>query len=105
MQKRTMADIPAMPNPLGLDARFLAGGPAAQLLWVRLPPHGRIPPHPATMVVDFVVLSGAGVAVEGDAREPVAQGDLLRFEPGVSHGFEAGEAGMTVLAVKHAPAG
>lgn len=105
MQQRRMDALPAMPNPLGLDARFLAGGPTAQLMWVRLPAGGRIPAHPATMVVDFVVLEGAGVAVEGEQRAPVSQGDLLRFEPGVSHGFEAGEQGLVVLAVKHAPAG
>ena len=94
-----------MPNPLGLDARMLATGPAAQLMWVRLPPGGSVPAHPATMVVDFVVLSGHGLAIEAGQETPVTTGDLLRFEPSVPHGFRAGGEGMTLLAVKHAPQG
>lgn len=105
MLKRRMEAPPVMPNPLGLDARLLAAGPAAQLLWVRLPPAGAIPAHPATMVVDFVVLEGEGFAVEGAERVAVSRGDLLRFEPGIAHGFQAGEGGLTLLTIKHAPPG
>ncbi len=102
MQKRQMDAPPAMPNPLGLDARMLATGPAAQLMWVNLPPNGGIPAHPATMVVDFVILAGSGLALEAGAEEPVTTGDLLRFEPGIAHGFRAGAEGMRLLAIKHA---
>lgn len=102
MHKRAMESAPAMANPLGLDARVVAEGPTAQLMTVSLPPGGRIPPHPAGMVVDFIVLEGRGVAIEGAVREDVITGDVIRFEPGDPHGFEASDDGpMRLLAIKH----
>lgn len=101
MEKRSFATAPKMPNPLGLDARVVADGPVAHMMLVTLPAGGRVPPHPANVVVDFVVLSGHGEALEGPAREPVGEGDVVRFQPGIAHGFEAGASGLRLLAVKH----
>ncbi len=91
-----------MQNPLGLDARPFRDGPAAKLMLLRLPAGGAVPPHPSDMVVDFVVLAGAGTALDGAERAEVSPGDTVRFQPGGLHGFQAGEAGLEMLVVKHA---
>ena len=101
MEKRSFATSPPMANPLGLDARVVADGPVARMMIVTVPAGGRVPPHPSNVVVDFVVLAGAGEAIEGAARTAVGEGDVVRFQPGVAHGFEAGDGGLRLLAVKH----
>jgi len=100
--KSNLETAPAMENPLGLDARIVAEGPAATLMRVKLPPGGRVPLHPAHMVVDFIVLDGEGVAIDGEERIAVRRGDTVRFEPGSPHGFDASPGlGLELLAVKH----
>lgn len=102
MQKQRIEEAPRLENPLGLDARTVAAGPAAQIMRVKLPAGAGIPPHPAAMVVDFVVLEGQGVAIEGREQIPVARGDVIRFEAGLPHGFTASATeGLELLAVKH----
>ncbi|HEY8583075.1 MAG TPA: cupin domain-containing protein, partial [Capillimicrobium sp.] len=48
----------------------------------------------------FVVLDGAGALLLGDDRVPVRAGHVIARPPGtgVAHGFEAGPAGLRLLA-------
>jgi quercetin dioxygenase-like cupin family protein len=56
---------------------------------VTLPPGGRNPQHShATSEQVWVALRGSGVLLlAGDATEPFAEGDVVRFADGDVHGF------------------
>jgi quercetin dioxygenase-like cupin family protein len=78
--------------------RRLAG--EAHVATIEIGPGGVVGRHPTASTQLFVVVRGAGwVSGYDGAREPIAAGEAVIWEPGEEH--ESGsDAGMTVLVVE-----
>ena len=68
-------------------------------------PRGHDPQQPHTRDEVYVVFSGRGHFVNGDAREPFAPGDLLFVPAGVPHRFEDFTEDLVVWVVFYGPEG
>ena len=68
-------------------------------------PRGRDPQQPHTRDEAYVVVSGRGQFVNGDARDPFAPGDFLFVPAGVPHRFEDFTEDLVVWVIFYGPEG
>jgi mannose-6-phosphate isomerase-like protein (cupin superfamily) len=68
-------------------------------------PRGRDPQQPHTRDEAYVVVSGSGHFVNGDARHPFAPGDFLFVPAGVTHRFEDFTEDLVVWVIFYGPEG
>lgn len=68
-------------------------------------PRGKDPQQPHDQDEVYVVLSGQGTFVNGDARSPFATGDVLFVPAGVTHRFEDFSDDLYVWVVFYGPPG
>jgi mannose-6-phosphate isomerase-like protein (cupin superfamily) len=86
-ERRTVADaLAALPGPHGERwvIAFQRGSVQAEMY----APRGTDPQGPHTRDELYVVVSGSGQFVNGEARHPFGPGDLLFVPAGVEHRFE-----------------
>lgn len=92
-------------------ARFLAPGKSTLAfehgtLTVKVyAPRGTDPQQPHTRDEAYVVISGTGTFVHGDARTPFAPGDFLFAAAGVVHRFEDFTDDFAVWVLFYGPEG
>ena len=86
------------PGSLGARVRRLA--PSAHVVVIEVGPGGVVARHPAASAQLFAVVSGDGWVSGADgAREAIAAGQAVLWEPGEEH--ESGsDEGMTALVVE-----
>lgn len=68
-------------------------------------PRGLDPQQPHTRDEAYVVVSGGGHFVNGDARHPFAPGDFLFVPAGVTHRFEDFTEDLVVWVIFYGPEG
>ena len=68
-------------------------------------PRGSDPQQPHTRDEAYVVVSGSGHFVNGDARHPFAPGDFLFAPAGVAHRFEDFTEDLVVWVIFYGPEG
>jgi mannose-6-phosphate isomerase-like protein (cupin superfamily) len=68
-------------------------------------PVGTDPQQPHTRDEAYVVVSGSGMFVHGDRREPFGRGDFLFVPAGMVHRFEEFTADLVVWVIFYGPEG
>ena len=68
-------------------------------------PRGRDPQQPHTRDEAYVVVSGSGHFVNGEARHPFAPGDFLFVPAGITHRFEDFTDDLVVWVIFYGPEG
>ena len=104
-RRASVAEALALLQPGAGGARFAKVLEHGSLVVEIYAPRGSDPQQPHTRDEAYVVVSGSGHFVNGDARHPFAPGDFLFVPAGVTHRFEDFTADLVVWVIFYGPEG
>lgn len=85
-------------NPSRPATAIVHDVPDARLVVFRVAPGQAVAPHRNASTVTLTVLAGRGLASGAEGERPVAQGDVVAYEPNELHGMRAVDEEFVLLA-------
>jgi mannose-6-phosphate isomerase-like protein (cupin superfamily) len=104
-RRASVAEAQALLQPGAGGPRFAKVLEHGSLVVEIYAPRGSDPQQPHTRDEAYVVVSGSGHFVNGDARHPFAPGDFLFVPAGVTHRFEDFTEDLVVWVIFYGPEG